>query len=111
MNKHDQQDDRPQLKKGAAVNDNPKPIAMLGGINGVALVRHIEQMTPSAQTEYHTPLYDHPLAVGEAARSKNLEADALYQLLASGKATPEDQQWAANGLRDLHGLPRTGAKS
>lgn len=37
-----------------------KPIAMLGGIHGVCLIRHIENMQPDARKEYHTPLYRHP---------------------------------------------------
>jgi hypothetical protein len=38
----------------------PEPVAMLGGIHGVTLIRHIEAMLPAARTEYHTPLYKHP---------------------------------------------------
>jgi hypothetical protein len=37
-----------------------EPVAMLGGIHGVSLVRHIEAMLPAARKEFHTPLYQHP---------------------------------------------------
>lgn len=37
-----------------------EPVAMLGGINGVSLMRHIKAMQPKAQADYHTPLYKHP---------------------------------------------------
>ena len=37
-----------------------RPVAMLGGIHGVILTRHIETMIPSARSVYHTPLYEHP---------------------------------------------------
>ena len=39
------------------MNDFTKPIARLGGINGVLLQRHIDGMRPAAQRDYTTPLY------------------------------------------------------
>lgn len=41
-----------------------------------------------------------------ARRGDRLEGDALYQRLIDGTATPDDQKWAANWLRELHGLSR-----
>ena len=39
------------------MTDFTKPTARLGGINGVCLQRHIEDMRPTARLNYTTPLY------------------------------------------------------
>lgn len=44
----------------AAPASTTEPVAMLGGIHGVALIRHIETMLPEAQKIYHTSLYKQP---------------------------------------------------
>lgn len=41
-----------------------------------------------------------------ARRGDKLETDALYKKLFDGTATPDDQRWAANWLRELHGMSR-----
>lgn len=53
----------PDLKAAALrlhVEPGGEAVAMLGGINGVSLMRHIKAMQPKAQADYHTPLYKHP---------------------------------------------------
>lgn len=68
-------------------------VAMLGGIHGVALTRHIKGMQPAAQAEYHTPLYAAPQPLAPAQGSPN-PADEII-----GQIEERFPDW--KGFRDL----------
>ncbi|SER28401.1 hypothetical protein SAMN05216548_11496 [Faunimonas pinastri] len=50
-----------------------------------------------------------PLFVGEATNTAAVSEDALWRLLASGKATPEDQRYAAGWIAKLTTPPAADA--
>lgn len=66
-------------------------IAMLGGIHGVALIRHIRGFRKQAQKEYHTPLY--PVTalrpeVEPVAGTHHPDFDDGYQWVRNIRASP-----------------------
>lgn len=89
------------LQQSAAPGE---PVAMLGGINGVSLMRHIKAMQPKAQSAYHTPLYKHPPS-DERAKVVEECCQLITELtLKHGTATGTDYQQGAmdHGYRLLH---------
>lgn len=86
-----------------AITGQGEAVAMLGGVHGVTLIRHIEAMLPEARTEYHTPLYKAALASsptqmvripqndGTIAQTAQIIIDRLLQENAELRAAPQAQ--------------------
>jgi len=70
-----------------------EPAAMLGGVNGVSLMRHIKGMADEVQRQYHTPLYEHP-------KPPEVYPVTKEELVEIGRARgyKDPEQWATHVL-------------